>query len=174
MSNDSKKEKFIQWQVPEYQKQQRGRNWYIIATLFVLIALFFCFFSVSMWQIVFLGPKSNFLFALIIVMSVAMMVIHSAQEPRMITIRLAPDGVYIGKRFYDHDSIKTFCVLYKPKQSIKNLYFEFNNKMLPRLSVPLRSQDPLAIRNFLVRFQEEDLDRTAPPLSETLTNLFKL
>lgn len=174
MSNDQKKLSFIQWQVPEYKKQVRGRNWYIIAGLLVITALFFCFFTISMWQIVFLGPKSNFLFALIIVMSLTIMMVHGAQDPKMITIKLAPDGVYIGRRFYDYDSIKNFCVLYKPKQSIKSLYLEFNNKMLPRLAVPLRSQDALTVRNFLVRYLEEDLERVAPPLSETLTNLLKL
>ena len=174
MSNDSTKQNAIQWQVPEYRTPKRSRNWYLLATLFVLIALFFCFFTISSWQIVFLGSKSNFLFALIIFMSTAIMIIHDSQEPRMINVKLSPDGIYIGKRFYDYDSIKNFCVLYKPKQSIKNLYLEFTNKMLPRLSVPLRSQDPLNIRNYLVRYLDEDLDRVAPPLSETLTKIFKL
>lgn len=174
MSNDSNSKNFIQWQVPEYHRHKRGRNWYILATLFVIIALFFSFFTISSWQIVFLGAKSNFLFALIIFMSMAIMIIHDSQEPRLITVKLNPDGIYIGRRFYDYDAVKKFCVLYKPKQSVKNLYLEFNNKMLPRLSVPLRSQDPLNVRNYLVRYLEEDLDRVAPPLSEGLTKLFKL
>lgn len=174
MPNDSTKQNSIQWQVPEYRIPKRGRNWYLLATLFVLIALFFCFFTISNWQIIFLGAKSNFLFALIIFMSIAIMIIHESQEPRMINVKLNPDGISIGKRFYDYDDIKNFCVLYKPKQSVKNLYLEFTNKMLPRLSVPLRSQDPLNVRNYLVRYLDEDLDRAAPPLSETLTKLFKL
>ncbi len=174
MSSDKQEKNFIQWQVPEYQKHKRGRNWYILAALFVIIALFFSFFTISGWQLVFLGPKSNFLFAIIILMSMAIMIIHDSQEPRMVTIKLNPDGIQIGGRFYDYDEINKFCVLYKPKQSVKNLYLEFNNKMLPRLSVPLRRQDPLNVRNYLVRYLEEDLDRVAPPLSEGLTKLFKL
>lgn len=92
----------------------------------------------------------------------------------MVTIKLGPEGIQIGRRFYDYDEIKQFCVLYKPKQSIKNLYLEFNNKMLPRLSIPLRRQDPLNVRNYLVRYLNEDLERIAPPLSEELTKLLKL
>lgn len=174
MSSDQKKIKFIQWQVAEYKKPERGQRWYIIASITVIIALFLCFFSVSMWKIEFLGPGSNFLFALIIVMSIAIMTIHDAQETKMITIKLGPNGVHIGHRFYDYDKINNFCVLYKPKLSVKDLYLEFNNKMLPRLTIPLRRQDPLTVRNFLVRFLEEDLERDAPPLSDTLTKIFKL
>ena len=109
MSSDQKKIKFIQWQVAEYKKPERGQRWYIIASITVTIALFLCFFSVSMWKIEFLGPGSNFQFALIIVMSIAIMTIHDAQETKMITIKLGPNGIHIGRRFYDYDKINTFC-----------------------------------------------------------------
>lgn len=174
MTNNNQTKNFIQWQVPEYQKPKRNRNWYILATLFIILSLFFSFFTISAWQIVFLGPKSNFLFAIIILMSAAIMTVHDSQEPKMIIVKLNPDGIQIGSRFYDYDEVSRFCVLYKPKQSVKNLYLEFSNKMMPRLSIPLRRQDPLSVRNYLVKYLEEDLDRVAPPLSEGLTKLFKL
>ncbi|HOD87264.1 MAG TPA: hypothetical protein PKH52_03295 [bacterium] len=174
MDNQETSKNFIQWQVPEYKKPKRSKRWYLLAAIFVFICLFFSFFTISDWHIVFLGARSNFLFALIILISMAITIIHDSQEPKMVTIKLGPEGIQIGRRFYDYDEIKQFCVLYKPKQSIKNLYLEFNNKMLPRLSIPLRRQDPLNVRNYLVRYLNEDLERIAPPLSEELTKLFKL
>lgn len=165
---------FIQWQVPEYKKPERGPRWYVLAAIFVFICLFFSFFTISGWQLVFLGAESNFLFALIILISVAIMIVHDGQEPQTVLIKLSPEGVQIGRRFYDYDEISKFCVLYKPRQSVKNLYLEFNNKMLPRLAIPLRRQDPLTVRNYLVRYLNEDLERISPPLSEELTKLFKL
>ncbi|MDD3285656.1 MAG: hypothetical protein PHG95_03430 [Patescibacteria group bacterium] len=174
MDSQDKGKNFIQWQVPEYKKPERGKHWYLLAAIFVIICLFFSFFTISGWHIVFLGAKSNFLFALIILISMAIMTVHDSQEPRMVTVKLEPEGIQIGRRFYDYDEIKQFCVLYKPKQSIKNLYLEFSNKMLPRLAIPLRRQDPLTVRNYLVRYLNEDLERIAPPLSEELTKLFKL
>ena len=174
MAEENKNKNFIQWQVQEYKKPERGRTWYILAGLFVLICLFFSFFNISAWKIVFLGSNSNFLFALIIMISIVIMIIHDGQEPQMVTIKLGPEGIQIGRRFYNYDEIKTFCVLYKPRQSVKNLYLEFNNKMMPRLHIPLRRQDPLTVRNYLVRYLNEDLDRISPPLSEELTKLFKL
>jgi hypothetical protein len=174
MPAENKEKKSIRWQVPEYKNDKRGRRWYLLASAFVLICLFLSFFSVSAWKIVFLGPDSNFLFALIILISAAIMLIHDSQEAQMITVEINSEGIQIGRRFHDYDQIKQFCVLYKPRESIKNLYLEFSNKMMPRLAIPLRRQDPLQVRNYLVRYLDEDLDRVAPPLSEQLTKLFKL
>ncbi|MGE5425857.1 MAG: hypothetical protein ACM3PZ_02185 [Bacillota bacterium] len=165
---------FIEWQVPEYRRPERSAKWYLLAGLFIIICLFFSFFSFEGGQIVFLGARSNFLFALIILISSAILVINDGGEPKMVTIKLKPDGIQVGRRFYDYDAIKAFCVLYKPRQSVKNLYLEFSNKMMPRLAIPLRRQDPLRVRNYLARYLNEDLERISPPLSEELTKLLRL
>ena len=165
---------YLKWQVPEHRRPERSRNWYIIAGLILFVCLFFSFFTFRDWRLVFLGLNSNFLFALIVVVSAIIMIVKDSQEPVMIDIELGPEGIKIGHRFYDYDDFQSFSVLYKPKQSIKNLYLEYKNTMRPRLSIPLRSLDALNVRNFLVRYLDEDLDRTDPPLSEQLTKILKL
>ncbi|MFA5154903.1 MAG: hypothetical protein WC453_00555 [Patescibacteria group bacterium] len=165
---------YLRWPVPEYKKHDRSRNWYIITAVLAVLLLFFSFFSFSGWRLVFLGLNSNFLFALIIVLSAIVMIINDSQKPTQVGFELGPEGVKIGRNFYDYDEFKNFSVLYKPKDSIKNLYLEYKNSMRPRLSVPLRRMDALTVRNFLVRYLDEDLDRTVPPLSEQLTKLLKL
>jgi len=174
MSENNKQPNFIEWQVPEYKKPIRSRKWYILAGLFITACVFFSFFSISDWQIVFLGSHSNFLFALIILISASIMIINDGQEPNMVTIKLQAEGIQIGRHFYDYDEIKKFCVLYKPRQSVKSLYLEFSNKIMPRLSIPLRRQDPLRVRNFLIRYLNEDTERISPPLSEELTKILRL
>ena len=99
---------------------------------------------------------------------------YEKRPPEMINFELGPEGIKIGGKFYDYDDIKNFCVLYKPKQSIKQLYFEFKSSARQRLSIPLRRMDALTVRNFLVRYLDEDLERTNKPLSEQLTKLLKL
>ena len=56
----------------------------------------------------------------------------------------------------------------------KQLYFEYKSGLKPRLSIPLRRMDVLVVRNFLIKYLDEDLDRTDPPLSEQLTKVMKL
>jgi hypothetical protein len=165
---------YIRWQVPEYRRPERGRNWYIAAGIFVFICLFFSFFAIKNWQISFLGWKSNFLFALFIIISGLIMYINEKRPPAMINVELGPEGVKVGQRFYDYDEFKNFAVLYKPKQSIKNLYFEYKSAARQRLSLPLRRLEALTVRNFLIRYLDEDPERTVPPLSEQLTKVLKL
>jgi len=168
------KAKYLRWQVPEYRKPVRGRGWYIAAIIVAFICLFFSFFALRAWHLVFLGAGSNFLFALIIIIAAIVLIIAESQPPIMVDIELGPEGIKIGKRFYEYDRFKNFCVLYKPKRSIKNLYLEFKNSVRPRVSIPLRRLDALTVRNFLVQYLEENLERVEPPVSEQLTKLLKL
>jgi hypothetical protein len=167
-------QKYLHWQVPEYRVPDRNRNWYIAAFAFLFICIFFSFFTITKWHLIFLGANSNFLFVLILIAAAIIMYINEKRPPLMINFEIGPEGIKIGSKFYDYDDIKNFCVLYKPKQSIKNLYFEFKTLTRPRLSIPLRRMDALTVRNFLVRYLDEDLERSNPPLSEQLTKLFKL
>ncbi len=164
----------LQWQIEEYTKHKRSRNWYIIASLLALIALFFSFFTIQNWHFVFLGVNSNFLFALIILLVAIIMIINDGQDPMLVDFKMDPEGITIGRRFYDYDEIKNFSVLYKPKDNIKNIYFEFRNSVHPRLSIPLNNMDALKVRNFLIKYLDENLERVNPPLSEQLTKLLKL
>ena len=92
----------------------------------------------------------------------------------MVKISLTDEGVIVGKKFYDYDEIKDFSVVYKPRQEVKNLYFEFKSFLRPRLSIPLENKNPLLIRKNLLKYLPEDLDRTDQPLSEGLGKLFKI
>lgn len=164
----------LTWEIPEYKKPERSKRWYIIAGTLTFILLFFNFFSISNWRLVFLGPNSNYLFSLIIIIALAIMLINESQEPMILKFRLTPEGVKIGKRFYDYDEFKHFYVIYKPRQSVKQLYLEFNNNIRPRLSIPLRRMDALEVRNYLVKYLDEDLERIDQPLSEQLTRILRL
>lgn len=165
---------YLKWEIPNYRKPERNKNWYILASIFIFIAIFFCFFTISGWHPVFLGRGANFLFALIIIMSAIIMIINENQPVTMLKCELGPEGLKLNGRLYEYNSLKHFSVIYQPKNGLKNLYFEFNSSMAQRLSIPLRSMDPLAIRNFLLKYLKEDLERTEAPLSEQLTKLLKL
>ncbi len=166
----------IKWDVPEFKKPERGRNWYIITGVIAFILIFFCFFKITLKPlgISFLGNDNNFLFAVIIILSAIIMIAIESKDPKMIRVELNNDGLQLGEKFHDFDDIKNFCILYKPKDSLKNLYFEFKNPTKFRLSIPLRSLNPIQVRNFLKRFLDEDFERKDPPLSEQLTKLLKL
>ena len=166
---------YLAWQVPEYDKKERGRKWYMIAVTILFVFLFFCFFEINSWKIVFLGVNSNFIFALILILSTIIMIINDGQEPVMVDFKIGPEGINIGKRFYDYDDLRHFSVIYKPNMDVKHLYLEFKNSLTkPRLSIHLVQQDPIAVRSYLLRYLDEDLERIEPPVSEQLTKILKL
>ena len=165
---------YLKWSVPEYRIPERSRNWYIAAGIFIFACLFFSFFSFRNWQLVFLGTSANYLFVLIIIMAVIIMVINGSRPPMMIKIEVGPAGIQVGRTFHNYDEFKSFAVLYKPQESVKNLYFEPKGSTRQRLSLPLRHMDPLTVRNLLIKYLNEDLERTEMPLSEQLTKLLKL
>jgi len=172
---ENNKVQYLAWQVPEYDKKERDRNWYIIATGFLFVCLFFCFFEISHWKIALLGVNSNFIFALILILSAIITLINDGQEPNVVDFKIGPEGINIGKRFYDYDELRHFSIIYKPNIEIKHLYLEFKNSLIhPRLSINLYDQDPITVRNYLLRYLDEDLERLNPPASEQLTKLLKL
>jgi len=152
----------ISWEVPEYDTHERSRNWYIIAAVVGILLLVYAVIT------------SNFLFAGILVIGTLVIILNDGKEPQKVRISLTDEGVEVGRKVYDYDEIKDFAIVYKPKLGVKNLYFEFKTVVKPRLSIPLLDRDPLIIREKLLKYLQEDLERTDQPLSEGLAKLFKL
>lgn len=160
--NNNQNPEEISWEVPEYRKPARGKGWYAIAGILAVIFLGYSLFI------------QNFLFAILIVLAVIVVVLNESREAIKVKVKLTPEGVHIGRNFYDYDDLENFSIIYKPDDEIKNLYFEFNNTLKQRLSINLEDRNPVKIRNFLSQYLEEDTDRSNPPLSEKLAGLFKL
>ena len=160
--NNEYGEEINSWQVKEYEEHERSNIWYLVAGLITVLILIFCFVT------------KNFLFAIIIILASIIVITNDGQKPRKIKVTLTEEGVLIGKKFYDYDVFKNFAIVYKPSQNIKTLYFEFKNSFKQRLSIDLEDRNPLSIRETLLKYVDEDLERTDQPLSERLTKMFKL
>ncbi|MDD4477223.1 MAG: hypothetical protein PHY40_03665 [Patescibacteria group bacterium] len=152
----------ISWEVHENEKHERGNNWYIFMSIVASLLLIYCFYT------------ANFLFAVIIILAAIVIVTADGQESILLNISLTTEGIIVGRKFYDYDEIKNFSIIYKPRLEIKNLYFEFKNPLKHRLSIPLNNMNPLPIRENLLKYLSEDLERTDQPVSEALGKLFKL
>ncbi len=155
-------DEIISWQVPEYEKHERNKSWYVLASIIGLLFLVYAIYT------------KNFLFAVIIIVVALIIILHDSREPDLIKVSITDEGIVVGRKFYDYDEIKDFSIVYKPKQGVKNLYFEFKNVIRQRLSIPLKDMNPLSIRENLLKYLPEDLDRTDQPLSEGLAKMFKL
>ena len=150
------------WEIPEYSKHERTKGWYIGASVVAGLLIIYCLFTF------------NFLFLFIIVITAIILILNDGRTEIIVDIKIDGTGVTVGRKFYDFDEIKNFSILYKPKEDIKNLYFEFKNPVKHRLSLYLDKQNPLLIREHLLQYLPEDLDRTDLPFSEGIAKIFKL
>jgi hypothetical protein len=154
--------KNIQWQITEYEKHTKNRLWYIIAAVIALGLIAYAVFT------------RNYLFALIIVIIAFIIVTRDSQEPIAVTFSIEQNGIRVGQRLYDYETFKNFSVVFRPNDNIRGLYLNFKNTMRPHLSVPLKEANPVEVRNYLLRFLSEDLERNDAPLSEGLSKALKL
>ncbi|MFA5420672.1 MAG: hypothetical protein WC280_01430 [Patescibacteria group bacterium] len=155
------REKII-WEIDNIIKHQRSRRWYIAATI---IALSFIAYAIIV---------NNYLFALIIILSVSLIIFYDNEEVKKINVEIKNEGISLGDKLYTFDSISVFYIIYKPEENIKKIYFEFKNPLSHRLIVPLENENPIPIRSYLLQYLEEDLDKKDEPLSDFFSNVFKI
>lgn len=152
----------ISWEIPEYEKHNRKKLWYI---LFAVVAVAMLIYAVM---------TGNFMFAVIIIIGGFILIINDARNPQGVMITIANEGIVVGRKFYDYDELNSFSIVYKPAVGVKKIYFTFKSRTKHHLSIPLLDVNPLFLRDNLNKFLEEDIERTDEPATETFAKLLKL
>jgi hypothetical protein len=152
----------IKWIVQEFEQHKRSKIWYIVATIIAIALFILAIFS------------NNYTFAIIIILSTLIIILHDGTSATKVLIKINEEGVFIGNNFYDYDVLKNFAVTYKPKANVRNLYFEFKSSIRQRLSISYEDKDPIQIREYLLNYLEEDLERTDLSLSESIGRILKI
>jgi len=149
------------WQVDEYPNHERSRFWYVTGAI-AGVAL-----------IIYAIATANFLFAVIILMSGIIMLLSTFQPPDKTVVAIATSGIVIGGTFYNYKDIKDFSIIYEPPE-VKTLYVDFQQPWQPLVSIPLEDTDPNKIRECLLPFCLENLDRTEETLTDVVRRVYKL
>lgn len=137
----------ISWQAPEFQQVQRPQQWY---WLFAVVGI-----AMAIWAIF----TANYLFALIIIILTIVLNSFFRRKPKNITIAITPEGVSIDNRFYSYtEDLKSFWILYNPP-SLKALHFSHNSTLQPDIVVELENENPLKVREALLRYLPEDTEK---------------
>lgn len=149
------------WKFPEYEQHHRSDGWYILFGLVSGILLLSALFT------------GNFLFAVIILLFIFIVFVHSTKRPGMVNLRIRENGIDIEDRHIPYESISAFWIVYKPPYA-NNLYIRRKNFLAPILSIPMQQINPLAIREILEQHIEEDLEEEDETLSEILSRTLKI
>jgi len=151
-----------EWAFPETSGAARDKRWYLIAGAFAVFCLIYAIFS------------GNFLFAAIVVMISFIYVFSSMQESPMVPCAISEEGLHIGRHYYPYKELLAFWVLYEPSEQVKHVYFDFRNSLRPTLAIPLQNQNPLAIRDILLQYLPEDLEKEEESFFDVLGRHFRL
>jgi hypothetical protein len=149
-----------EWKIPEYTKHERGRRWYLWAGIVLALLLVYAIYTF------------DFLFAVILILGAAIIFIRSREEPMEIDFNIFEKGIGVGKKFHPWKDFLCFYIIYEPPE-VKNLYFNLKG-LRSRLSIPLKNQNPLKVRESLLKFLVENLDEEREPLSEEYERFLKI
>jgi len=153
-------EVLISWEFPEFIKFDRGFWWYVVASVIALGLLAYAFFT------------DNRLFMIIIVLTVIIFVIANSRSPERVAFALTDTGVIVKDKFIPYPEITNFWIIYLPPH-VKTLYLEPRSIFSPRIQVHLEGQNPSEVREILLQFLYEDLEKEEEPQSETFGRLLR-
>jgi len=151
---------FFGWKFSEFPHYQRERKWYVWGAIIVIILLIYSFLTI------------NFLFGLITIMA-ALIILLFQRNNNEVEFKITEDGILINKKLFAYKNLKNFYIIYNPPE-VKTLYFEPKSILNPRIPIALEKQNPVAIREVLRQYLEEDLEREDEPVSEQISRIFKL
>lgn len=151
----------MSWESWEYPPVERSRRWYVIASMFGIALLLYALLS------------ANFVFAVIILMFAVIQLMKDLRKPARMEIHITTGGIVFGNDFYPYENIRDFSIVYYPPD-VKTLYIAFNGVMSPTLTVPLEDVDPNEVRQSLLPYAFENLNRDREYLTDLISRLYKL
>ncbi len=149
------------WQIPEFDRREHTIAWYMGFGLIMLGLLIYAIVTM------------NFLFGVIIVLAVVIVWLQRRMGVSRTEFKITTRGLQLGARNYQYKDINNFWIIYEPPE-VKKLYFTFKSSVSTRLQVPLRNQNPLQIREILLQFIPEDLEKEELPMSDAFAKWSKL
>jgi hypothetical protein len=116
---------------------------------------------------------ANYLFAFIILLTAVILILSDNPEPQPILVQIGNNGIVYHGQLYQFNEISDFSIIYHPPHT-KVLYIQPKNMIHPRIRIPLEDEDPIAIRNHLKNYVDEDLKLRDEHFSDILARLLKL
>ena len=160
VNEDDHGQVFFAWQVPEYMTHERSSLWYIGIIVISLALIIYSIFT------------ANFLFALIVILVAFIIFLKSYYSPANLNFQITEEGILLGNQFFPYERIKNFYIIYKPPR-VKKIFFNLKS-FGPDLSIIIHDVNPLLIREKLLQYLEEDLEKDRQSLEDLMETLLKL
>jgi hypothetical protein len=151
----------LEWSIAEYEQHFRPTAWYVIMTIVGSLLVGYAIFT------------DNFMFAIIVVLFAIILFLQSHQKPIVVPFRITELGIIINNRLYQYSELKDFYIVYQPPE-IKMLFIETQGTFRPRLRIPLIDMNPNEVRDLLLEFLEENLQKEEEPFSDKVAREWRM
>lgn len=140
-----KEDVLMSWESREFIQYDRNPAWILVVYILASLTLVY-----AIWTM-------NFLFAVLVVLFTIIIVIYTQRKPNILKVAVMKKGFKINNTLYTYeDDLENFWILYNPPD-LKVLNFKRRQALLPALVIQLEDQNPLKIREMLLKFLPEDL-----------------
>jgi len=170
---------FATWEFPEHEKPERSKKWYIFffLTIILLIIVSLFNFTITLFNIggqpFTLSFIQNIPFVIILILFIIVYFHIENQNIKNIQVSITEDGILINDKLLEYKNIDHFYIIYHPP-IIKKLYIQPRNMLQHRITIPLEDINPVELREVLLMYIEEDLEKEEEPTTESLTKILRL
>jgi hypothetical protein len=155
---ENSEDTLLHWKAPEFEVFERDRKWYLYITLILLAVVAYAVYSNSL------------IMAITFILVGAVGYIHIHKEPQILDFMITEEGVTAGQEIYEFENLKSFWIFYEP--NIKAISLHVKSRILPYIHVPLGDQNPVRIREILLKYIPEEKHQLGA--IEIIGEIFKL
>jgi len=172
-------EVFAAWEFLEYEKPERSRKWYLYFALIIALLIILSLFNFNVTLFKYGGQPfglsfyQNPLFIVLLILFIIVYFYMERREDPKMAIAITEDGIVLHNRLIEYKDLENFYIIYYPPV-IKNLYLQPKSRVRPLMTIPLEDQNPVLIREALLNFLQEDIDKEEEPTSDGLSRALKL
>jgi hypothetical protein len=148
------------WETWDQEPVERSQRWYVLAG------------TVGVVSLVHAVITGNYLFALILLMFAALLLVQDMRQPRKTQAYITDVGVVFDHELFPFSELAGFAIAYEPP--VKRLHLSFQRAFQPSLAIPLADANPLLIREALLPYLLEDSAMESERLTDTLHRVYKL
>lgn len=136
----------IKWTAPEFIHYPKSIWWFVaVGGVGATFVSFFAF-------------QKEFLVSLLFLLLTILVLFFSKTRPRTLEIQIDGIGVKINELKLSYQQIKSFWIVYEPPE-VKTLNFETTAYLNRFFTLQLQQEDPVRLREFLLKYLPEDLER---------------
>ena len=152
----------MMWTMDEFHRHERGTGWYVI---FLVLGV-----GLIIWALL----TSNYIFAILLVLIGTYMILEHFRDPGDVPVMILTTGIVVGNHYHPWDEIKDFSIVYEPP-AIRKMYLDFVPvKHLPvGLDFP-EDMNPNELRETILEFADEDLDRKEESVIDFIRRTYKI